>query len=625
MPTMTRFLLPCLCLTAFSFASAEVVRVEITERSEIAAAAGYEQIAGRLYFEIDPAHPRNRIIVDADLAPKNAAGRVAFSADLRILKPKAAEAGNGAAWVEIPNRGGKSGVNRFITQNGFTVMQVGWEFDVPAQSGKLRIEVPAARQKDGKPIRGVVRATFTAGMAVDQFTVSDLADYPPVDAAGADSRLIARQSIAFPEGKEVPRSQWRLEGQRVTLEGGFEPGRTYEISYLAENPPVAGLGLAAIRDAVAWLKYDAGSLAPVRHAYAVGSSQCGRLLREFVYLGFNTDERDRMVLDGAMANVAGAGRLIINQRWAIPRETANFHTASYPFTDTAQADPVSGITDGIQENPRVTHRPKIFYMNTAAEYWGAGRLGGLSHTSPDGTRDVALPENVRSYFFAGTQHGAAPFPPKASAKDMPLANPVSPSPVMNSLRLAMHRWVTEGKLPPPSVYPKLSDGTLVPVSKVNFPALPGVPSPRTGTGGPRQPNPLWPKGAGAGAELPLLVPQVDADGNDLGGIRMPDVSVPLGTCTGWVFRSTPIDGRREMIPLRGSWILFATTRQQREQTGDPRPSLEERYATKEAYLGRVSESVEQLIEKGYLQAQDLDPLRKQAEARWDWVMGQKPL
>ena len=545
---MTRFLVPCLCLTAFSLVHAEVVRVEVTDRSDFNATSGYEQIVGRMYFEIDPAHARNRIIADVDLAPTNASGRVAFSSDFRILKPKTGQGGPGAAWVEIPNRGGKAGLSSFVTQHGFTIMQVGWEFDVPVSAGKMRIEVPAARQKDGTPIRGAVRATFTPSKSVDQTTVGELADYPPVDPAGPDSRLIARASIAFPDGKEVSRDQWQLDGTRVTLKGGFEPGRTYEVSYLAENPPVAGLGLAAIRDAVAWLKYDSGSLAPVRYAYAFGSSQCGRLLREFLYLGFNTDEQDRMALDGVIAYVAGAGRLIINARWSTPRATASFQTASYPFTDSAQFDPVTGLTDGIQQNPRVKHRPKVFYVNTAAEYWGAGRVAGLSHTSPDGTRDVPLPDNVRSYFFAGTQHGAAPFPPKDDRT--PPGSPVSPALVTTTLRRTMHRWVSEGVLPPPSVYPKLSDGTLVPVAKVRFPAVPGIPSPHTATGGPRLPNPQWPNGAGAGKELPLLVPQVDPDGNDLSGIRLPDVSVPLGTCTGWVFRSTEIDGRREMVPLQ---------------------------------------------------------------------------
>jgi hypothetical protein len=623
MSTIKRLFLVSLCLAVFLSAHAEVVRLEITERSEVDA-TGYEQITGRLHFEIDPAHPRNHIIADADLAPTNAAGRVAFSSDLRILKPKTAGRGNGAAWVEIPNRGGKSGLSTFIRQHGFTLMQVGWEFDVPAQVDKIRLTAPSARQKNGQPIRGLVRATFTPDKRMNQFTLSDLADYPPVDAAGPDSQLIARVTRAFPGGQALPRSQWRLEGQLVTLEGGFEAGQTYEIAYLAQNPPVAGLGLAAIRDAVAWLKYDAGSLAPVRHAYAFGSSQCGRLLREFVYLGFNTDEQNRLALDGVMAHVAGAGRLDINRRWSIPRGLAAFETTSYPFTDTAQPDPVSGIAEGVLDNPRVTHRPKIFYLNTASEYWGAGRVAGLSHTSADGTRDVPLPDNVRSYFFAGTQHGPASFPPKVSAKDAPLANPVSASPVVLALRLAMHRWVTEGTPPPPSVYPKLSDGTLVPAAEVRFPSLPGITSPRSVKAGVRLPNPLWPQGAGAGAELPLLVPQVDADGNDLGGIRMPDVSVPLATCTGWVFRPVSQGSAQELVPLQGSWILFAATRKQREQLRDPRPSIEERYASKEAYLVRVSEAVQQLIQQGYLQAEDLAPLRKQAEARWDWVTSRTP-
>lgn len=618
-----RFLVFGLSLIAFSITNAEVVRVEVTKRSD-ATYSGYEQIAGRLHFEINPAHPRNHIIADIDLAPTNAAGRVTFSSDFRILKPKEAGRGNGAAWVEIPNRGGKFNLDKFVTKHGFTIMQVGWEFDVPAQDGKLRIEVPVARQKDGKPIRGVVSATFTPDKRLDQFTLTDLADYSPVDATGPDSRLIVRTAAAFPTGKELPRSQWRLEGPCVILEGGFEPGKTYEVSYLAENPPIAGLGLAAIRDAVAWLKQDAGSLAPVRQAYAFGSSQCGRFLREFVYLGFNTDEQDRPVLDGMVAHIAGAGRLDINRRWSTPRSLATFTTTSFPFTDAAQKDPVSGIVDGVQENPRVTHKPKIFYINSASEYWTAGRVASLTHTSPDGTKDIALPDNVRSYFVAGTQHGPAPFPPKAAAKDGQLANPVNANPVTTALRLAMHRWVAEGTLPPPSAYPKLSDGTLVPVSKIGFPTLPGITSPRSVNAGPRLRNPVWPNGAGAGAELPLIVPQVDADGNELAGIRIPDVSVPLGTCTGWMFRPASMGASEELIPLRGSWIPFAATREQREKAGDSRLALNERYATKRVYLECVSEALQKLMKQDFLQTEDLEPLRKQAIERWDWVANRIP-
>ncbi len=618
MTDIARPLLAGLGLAAFAIAGAEVVRVEISGRSA-SSTASYEEIVGRLHFEIDPSHPRNRIIADVGLAPTNAAGRVAFSSDLRILRPEGAARGNGAAWVEIPNRGGKSGVTPLMGRHGFTIVQVGWEFDVPAQADKLRIDVPAARDKGGGPIRGLARATFTPDKRSGQFTLGDLADYPPVDTSGPDGSLVERAATAFPGGKELPRGLWRLEDQRVTLEGDFEAGKTYEIAYMAENPPVAGLGLAAIRDAVAWLKHDPGSLAPVRHAYAFGSSQCGRLLREFIYLGFNADERGRMALDGVIAHVAGAGRLDINRRWSTPRAIAAYATASYPFTDCAVPDPVTGIAEGVQENPRVTHRPKIFYVNTASEYWGAGRVAALSHTSPDGTRDVPLPDNARSYFFAGTQHGPAPFPPKPAGQNAPLANPVSASPALLALRMAMHRWVTEGTPPPPSAYPRLDDGTLVPASEVRFPNLPGIASPRGARAGVRLPNPLWPHGAGAGAELPLRVPQVDADGNDIAGIRMPDVSVPLGTCTGWLFRPASMGAPHELLPLRGAWIPFAVTREERERTGDPRPSLAERYPSKEAYLARVADALRQLVNRGFLLAEDIGALQAQAAERWDWV------
>lgn len=363
---LTAFLV-CALLLMLPSAEAAVVRVEVTERSDIAK-SDYEQIIGRLHFEIDPAQPQNTVIADVKLAPVNGAGRVSFSSDLRILKPKDPARSNGAAWVEIPNRGGKAALSPWITQHGFTMLNVGWEFDVPRQSDKLRIEVPSARNLDGRPIRGVVSATFTPDKRAEEQTLTDLESYPPVDAAGPESRLIVRTRMAYPGGTEMPRESWTLEGKRVRLKGGFKLGKTYEVSYLAEAPPVAGLGYAAIRDAVAWLKHAPDSPAPVKHAYAFGSSQCGRFLRDFLYLGFNTDEQERPALDGVVAHIAGAGRLVLNRRWATPRSQAAFDTASYPFADTAHADPLSGHADGILENPRVKHPAKVFYLNTAAEY-----------------------------------------------------------------------------------------------------------------------------------------------------------------------------------------------------------------------------------------------------------------
>lgn len=603
-----------------TLAHPEVVRFEVTQRATVPGTA-YEEITGRLHFEIDPAHPRNRIIADVALAPRNAEGRVPFSSGFRLFKPLDAGKANGAAWMEIPNRGGRCGLGKFFAERGFTVAQVGWEFDVPAQPDKLRIQVPAARQENGL-LCGLVRATFTPDKRADSFTVTDLTDYPPVDPAGPDSSLLVRSQAAFPEGREIPRSEWSLEGQKVSLQGGFEPGRTYEIAYLAGSPPVAGLGLAALRDAVAWLKHGPSTPVPLRHVYAFGSSQCGRLLREFVYLGFNTDELERPVLDGIMAHIAGAGRLIINQRWSVPRSVAAYHTASYPFADTALPDPVSGVCEGVLENPRVTHSPKIFYTNTASEYWGAGRVAALTHTDAEGTRDVPLPENVRSYLLSGTQHGPAAFPPASSPPGSVAANPVNPGPVVLALRLAMHQWVTQGLEPPPSAYPKRSDGTLVAPAEVHFPQLPGIRSPHGIRAGQRLPNPLWPGGAGAGAELPLLVPQVDADGNDLAGVRLPDVSVPLATCTGWAFRHPSPGAPSEPVPLRGSWIPFSASRAAQEARRDPRPSVEERYPSREAYLARVSMALQELTQQRFLLAEDAESIRKTAAQRWDWVTSQ---
>ena len=615
---MNSLLLACSSLVALS-SFAAVVRVEVSERSDLGK-TGYEQIIGRLHFEIDPQQPGNAIIADVVLAPVNAAGRVSFSSDLRILRPKDATRSNGAAWVEIPNRGGKASLSDWVMKDGFTVVNVGWEFDVTPD--KLRIDVPAARNEDGSAIRGVVSAPFTPDKRAEEQTLTDLSHYPAVNIDGADSRLIVRTHVASPEGKEVPREQWSLKGNRIHLNGGFEPGKTYEVFYLAESPPVAGLGYAAIRDAVAWLKHDAGSLAPVKHAYAFGSSQCGRFLRDFLYLGFNTDEENRAAFDGVIAHVAGAGRLVLNQRWSTPRSVSGFYTASYPFADTAQKDPISGHSEGMLENSRVKHRPKVFYVNMAAEYWGAGRVAALTHTNVAGTQDIELPENVRSYFFASTSHGPASFPPTALVKEAPLANPVSASASGIALRLALHRWAADSISPPPSVYPKLSDGTLTPVADVRFPKVPGMAAPNAATAGGRVRNPQWPDDAGEGTALPLLVPQVDADGNDMGGIRMPDIAVPLGTATGWVFRPAAMGSPDDFYLLRGAWVPFAKTKPLREATNDPRPSMEERYASKDEYLAKVKPVLQKLIDQHFLQPTDLEPQLKQAGARYDWVMRQ---
>lgn len=613
---------PSCCLAFFLFPivgglRAGVEKVEILKRVDVAD-TNYEEIGGRLHFSIDPNHPRNREIADVALAPTDERGRVVFFSDFILTRPRS-EGGIDAAWLEVPNRGGRSSERKFLMDRGFTILEVGWEFDVPEGENRLNIEVPVAKDGDGGAIRGVVESIFVVNETTEKFTVTDLAMYPPVESEGEDSRLVVREKGDTPGGAEVPREKWSLEGNVIGLEGGFRPGLTYAISWLAEGPPVAGLGYAALRDAAVWLKDEAASLAPVRRVYGFGSSQCGRLLRDFVYQGFNTDEQERIAFDGMLPLIAGAGRVDLNRRWSTPRELALFRTASYPFADVALPDPVSGLEEGILENPRVTHRPRIFYVNTAAEYWGAGRVAALVHADSRGDRDLVLPDEVRVYAFAGTQHGPAKFPPDAPVEGAPLANPVNFKPSIQALRLALHRWVSEAEEPPPSCYPRFDDATLVRASEVKFPDLPGVPSPKGLTAGLRMHNPRYLNGAGAGEPLPLIVFQVDRDGNDLGGIRLPEVAVPLATATGWMFRPPAMGAPDELLPvLRGSWIPFALTREEREKSGDPRLSIAERYGSRADYLAASREVAESLVARGYLLPEDLEEVMESAAERWDW-------
>ncbi|HEV3057626.1 MAG TPA: alpha/beta hydrolase domain-containing protein [Vicinamibacterales bacterium] len=615
-------------------ARAEVARVEVKSRAPVGG-TGYEKIVGTAHFAVLPRDIHNRVIVDLDKAPRNSAGRVEFSADFYILRPTAG--GNGAVLLDVLNRGGKpalTGFNRggmndpatdadlgdgFLLRHGFTVAWVGWETDIPSGPGLMRLTAPVATAA-GKPIAGVVRAVFTPSARSPEFVVTDLMDYDAADPDGPDSQLSVRPQF-LSRGEVVPRGRWHVRGHTVTIDDGFEPGRTYEVTYRATNPVVAGLGLAATRDFATWLKHDPHSLATAQYAYAFGSSQSGRFLREFLYDGFNTDERDRPVFDGVMAHIAGAARIDLNARWATPRGLGVHSATAFPFADASLVDAVSGQHEGLLDNKRAHGpAPKVFYTNTPVEYWGTGRAAALVHTSPDGKTDLPLPENVRLYFFAGTQHAPARFPPGVNAGQL-RDNPVDYWWSMRALLLAMHRWVSQGVEPPPSAHPTLRDRTLVPAHALVFPAIPGV-SPgalAALTAGARVANPLLPGGAGAGTPLPLLVPSVDEDGNDQAGIRMPDVSIPLGTFTGWNFRNASTGASGDLVSLLGSFIPFAPTRDARAAAHDPRRSIEERYDSRESYLSQVRQAADALVRRGYLLPDDVDRISQRASGMWDLV------
>ena len=664
-----RFAILFALVSAPSFA--DVVRVDVQLRADVAAGAtfgnagAYEKLSGRIFFAVDPSLPANRIITDIDKAPRNAAGRVEFSADFFLLKPKQIARGNGAVLYEVSNRGGKGMLgffdhasgsldpttveqmgDGFLLKQGFTLLWVGWQFDVPRRAGLVRVYPPVATD-NGKAIRGLVRSDFVVTEKEADHSLADRehAAYVVVDPDSPDNVMTVRDSV---DGRRriVPRSQWgfaRDEGgksvadrTRVYMSAKFEPGKIYEVVYTAENPPLVGLGPAAIRDTVAMLKYRSADAlgipsGAITRATAFGVSQSGRFLRKYVYDGFNRDEANRKVFDGVIAHVAGAGRGSFNHRFAQPSRDGHpylnffYPTDIFPFTDVAQRDPETGVTDGL-----LTHAgspellPKIFYTNSEYEYWG--RAASLIHTTVDGAADAPLMDNVRIYLLTAGQHGPAAFPPSQTIGQQ-RNNPLDYRWAMKALLLAMDRWTATGALPPPSRYPHIADGTLVAPNKLRFPKLQDVTTttivheayradygPRFATEGVVTIEP--PR---LGTAFPILVPQVDADGNGIAGIRMPELTVPLATYTGWNLFNDRSGPTTVLSSMQGSYIPLARTAADRQRTADPRASIGERYRDKDQYIALVTKAARELVDQGFLVVDDIDPIVRDATRHWDYA------
>ena len=611
--------------------AAEVTKVTITSRSVVAdglafgGTGAYEKLVGRIEFALDPAHARNRRIADLDLATRGADGRVHFAADLFVLQPLDSARGNGALLFEIANRGNKGMLGRFngapgsadpttaaqmgdgfLMREGYTLVWVGWQFDVAAPG--LRVEAPAINAP------GRVRISFIVDDKRSEAVPAGLPRYPMREPNDGSATLTVRDRF-WAAATPIAASQWRMAasaGQpRVILDGGFEPGRIYEVDYPATGAVVAGVGLAAIRDAASAFRYRTDLPVRGRSAYVFGISQSGRFLREFLHDGFNVDERDRRAFDAVWPHIAGAGQGSFNERFAMPGYSS-FPATRFPFTDREQQEP-GGTRDGLQAAYSDSQRPKVFYTNTSVEYWGQGRAAALTHTTLDGARDADLPDNVRIYLLAGTQHGEAAFPP-AGGQGQALPNPTPQRQVMRALLRAMHRWAAAGEKPPDSRYPRLNDGTLTIVDKVRFPALPRVANPKT-IDGPR---------VTIGSRLltlPFLVPQVNADGNETSGIRVPEQAVPLATTTGWNFRAASVGNPSDIYALLGSYIPFARTRADRDAAGDPRRAIDERYRSKNDYLRQIRDAADDLAEDRFLLAEDIEEVVARAGRHWDWAMG----
>src|SRR6478609_5996285 len=670
----TRFVTVLLFLAMFSAASpARVVRVEITSRADLqegkpfGSAGAYEKIVGRVYFAADPANLHNRQIVDLDKAPRNAHGEVEFSADLYLLKPKDMAKGNQAVLFEVSNRGGRrilSLVNGregefgdgFLMRQGYTIAWVGWEFDLSSQGEHLRLSAPIAHDPGGKEIHGLVRTDFTPSEKREDMPLGHILlgpdggnSYPVDDPASERNRLTVRDTPTG-ERKNIPRTEWSfghvVQGQLtadphyIHFEGGFKPGKIYEVVYTAQDPAVAGLGLASVRDFLSYLKYDPQSTAPVHRVYAVGISQSGRFLRHFLYQDFNADEQGRQVMDGVIAHVAGAGRGSFNHRFAQPSRDAQpmsslfFPTDLFPFTDLPEKDPDTGEKAGLLDAAAKSKTvPKIFYTNTSYEYWG--RAASLIHTTADGKQDAPVAANTRIYFLAGLEHFTVPFPPDnrvGGNPDYTAQQKANPNPIQwywRALITDMDQWVKDGEQPPASTYPKIADKTLVPLTQWTFPKISGVNTPHeVSLAYGLDFGPQWKQGfitiepARVGNPFGVLVPQSDADGNDLGGVRLPELQVPLATYTGWNLRDPSIGAPEQRVSFLGSWIPLAKTAEERKKSGDPRLSIAERYKSQEEYMSRFEQAAKKLIEQRFLLQEDLPAILERGKLEWKTIVGE---
>jgi hypothetical protein len=646
--------------------SAKVIRVEVNSRTDVrngqtfGEAGAYERIVGRVYFSVSAANAYNRRIVDLDKAVNLKDGEVGFSSDFVAVRPKDPGKSNGSLLLEVPNRGrsriigivdggswdlAEDAGDAWLLRNGYTVVSLGWQWDANGKDA-LRFYAPVAKE-NGKAITGLLRGDVMPWKAMDEIPLGHLitgdiggTEYPV--AATDDPRNV----LTFRESRNGPRtvirrSDWQFthivdgkltaSDRHIRLKGGFQAGKIYEYVYVVADPVVAGLGFAAVRDFASYAKHGDEPITPAVRVYGEGISQNGRFLRDFLYQGFNADEEGRISLDGVLAHVAGAGRGSFNYRFAQPSRDAQptssvfFPTDVFPFTDQPETDSVTQEQGGLLDGGASGTMPKIFFSNTSYEYWG--RAAALIHVTADGKRDAAISPNVRVYHFTGLQHFSGPFPPAKGKGDLFGQQPQSPLPIRYFWRAMianMDTWVRGGTPPPESSYPKIADGTLVPIEEYAFPAIPGVNRPREANEAWRLYfGPNWREGIlsfqppKVGQPFPVLVPQVDIDGNERDGVRLPEITVPLATYAGWNLRDPSIGASDQRVAFEASYIPFPRSMTERQKTGDPRKSIAERYINREDYLDRYRRALDDLIKQRWILKQDGELLLHRAEQEWD--------
>jgi len=630
-----------LALLSATAAKAEVVRFEATgpatpafNGQEFGTAGRYERLAARATIALDPADPRNAIIADLALAPRNAQGRVEATADVVILRPAEAARGNGTLLLEVLNRGrellgqllhdapgangllgGQNAGNGHLLRQGNTLVWVGWQADaLPA--GALRLQAPVVPN-----VTGMSREEFLFDDTRSPVTVP--LTYPAASRDGATltARVQADDARQTPAGLSF---RWVDDRQiEITRPAGFDAGALYEFTYTAKDPVVQGMAFAMTRDVVAFLRRDGSAGNPlaangrpaIARAYGIGISQSGRFLRDYLYLGFNEDEAGRQVFDALVPHIPGTRRTFTNARFAQPGRNPTPHADrhypadQFPFAYAVTEDHLTGRRDGLLLRCRLTNTcPRIMQTDSEYEFWGA--RASLLVTDTRGNH-IDQPPEVRAYLMTGMPHFAAAqsVASRVDRCSLPV-NPLHAGAPMRALMAALDAWVQQGMEPPASRYPMRSHGTLVATTGA-YPAIPALGY--RGTVGPAQLvdySQMPPRVAG---EYTVLVPRVDSDGNAVDGLRMPVLDAPRATYTGWNPRAAGF-AQGALCYNTGAVLPFAATKAERDAAGDPRPSLEERYPTPDAYRQAVSAAATRLVAERLLLPEDATAMVEAAAA-----------
>jgi Alpha/beta hydrolase domain len=632
-----RVLAICASISLCLAAHAQVIRFDVLQSApafegrSFGSVGPYVKVTARATIAVDPGDPRNAVIADIDKAPRNAQGRVEATADVVLLRPADPLRGNGTLLVDIPNRGTKlapqlfddvaqpgatdaaraaDAGSGFLHAQGYTMAWIGWQADLPSQPNQHALAAPV--------LAGVT------GSARDEFLFDHMRTPTPATLSwpvGDPSSLAVTVRAKWDAPREKPvglaiRATGPQSVEITRPATGFDAGALYEVTYVAGDPAVLGLGFAATRDVVSFLRRDgtaanplaAGGRSPVQRAIGFGVSQSGRYLRDFLYLGFNEDLAGGMVFDGLMPHVAGGRRIASNYRFGQngrnarhPQDPA-WQADLFPFTYQTLADPLSGRRDGLMLRCRLSATcPRIIQTDSEHEWWAS--RASLLVTDLQGNH-LELPADVRAYMIAGSPHFAAPGDRMKGAPTMALpVNPMHAGMPMRALLTAMQAWITTGAEPPASRVPMRAHGTLVEAADAVPRGIPGLPYTAIYTGASYTDTAVFPpKLLGM---YPVFVPRADSDGMAIAGIRMLPLAVPRASYTGWNPRSQGY-GAGTLFPLQGAVVPFAATRAEREAAKDPRLSLQERYADNAAYVSAVREAAAHMVAERLLLPRDAE-------------------